>query len=87
MLFNTAKVMSKGQITLPIDMRRKLKLKPGDSVALICEEGRVVITNPAVSAMESLTAAMEGEWEKAGIRGEDDIVDLCREMRREAMAR
>ena len=35
MIFNTAKVMSKGQITLPIDIRRNMGLKTGDRVALI----------------------------------------------------
>ena len=67
MLFNTAKVMSKGQITLPIDIREKLKLQTGDRVALIYENDRVILMNPAIYAMENFTRAMSGEWEKAGI--------------------
>jgi AbrB family looped-hinge helix DNA binding protein len=75
--------MSKGQITLPIDIRQKLKLKTGDRVALIYDNERVVMMNPAIYAMDNFTQAMEEEWEKAGIRGEDDILELCREVREE----
>jgi AbrB family looped-hinge helix DNA binding protein len=87
MLFNTAKVMSKGQITLPIDIRQKLKLQTGDRVALIYENDRVIMMNPAIYAMENLTQAMDGEWEKVGIKSEDDILELCYEVRAEVESR
>jgi AbrB family looped-hinge helix DNA binding protein len=87
MLFNTAKVMSKGQITLPIDIRQKLKLQTGDRVALIYENDRVIMMNPAIYAMENFTQAMDGEWEKAGIKSENDILELCHEVRAEVEGR
>ncbi|MDR0812851.1 MAG: AbrB/MazE/SpoVT family DNA-binding domain-containing protein [Oscillospiraceae bacterium] len=83
MIFNTAKVMSKGQITLPIDIRKTMGLSVGDRVALICEKDRVILMNPAVYAMETFQKEMEGEWEKAGITSEEDIIELCREVRAE----
>ena len=83
MIFNTAKVMSKGQITLPIDMRKNMKLSAGDRVALIYDNNRVIMMNPAIYAMEMLQKEMEGEWEKAGINNEGDIVDLVSEIRSE----
>lgn len=83
MVFNTAKVMSKGQITLPIDIRNSMKLSTGDRVALIYENDRVVMMNPAIYAMETLQKEMEGEWEKAGLKTEEDIIALCREIRAE----
>lgn len=83
MLFNTAKVMSKGQITLPIDIRRSMGLSTGDRVALIYENDRVIMMNPAIYAMETLQKEMSGEWEKAGIHSEDDIAALMREIRTE----
>jgi AbrB family looped-hinge helix DNA binding protein len=87
MLFNTAKVMSKGQITLPIDIRQKLRLRTGDRVALIYENNRVIMMNPAIFAMENFSQAMAGEWGKAGIESEDDILELCREVREETEGR
>jgi len=83
MLFNTAKVMSKGQITLPVDIRRSMGLSTGDRVALIYENDRVIMMNPAIYAMEALQKEMSGEWEKAGIHSEDDIAALMREIRTE----
>ena len=83
MIFNTAKVMSKGQITLPSDIRKSMKLSTGDRVALLYENDRIIIMNPAIYAMERLQKEMEGEWEKAGINSEEDIMDLIREIRAE----
>ena len=83
MIFNTAKVMSKGQITLPVDIRKSMGLSTGDRVALIYENNRVILMNPAVYAMETLQKEMAGEWEKAGIHSEEDIIELCREVRAE----
>lgn len=83
MTFNTAKVMSKGQITLPADIRKNLGLSTGDRVALIYENRRVIMVNPAVYAMEMLQKEMEGEWEKADIRSEDDVMALIQEVRSE----
>ena len=79
--FNTAKVMSKGQITLPIDIRRSMGLSTGDRVALVYENHRVIMINPAIYAMEMLQKEMQGEAEKVGLMTEDDILDLCREVR------
>jgi len=83
MIFNTAKVMSKGQITLPVDIRKNMGLSTGDRVALIYEKNRVIMMNPALYAMETLQKEMEGEWEKAGIHSEEDLDALMREIREE----
>ena len=83
MILNTAKVMSKGQITLPVDIRRNMGLSTGDRVALIYEGNRVILMNPAIYAMETLQKEMEGEWEKAGINSDEDVMDLIREIRTE----
>jgi len=83
MIFNTAKVMSKGQITLPVDIRKSMGLSTGDRVALIYENSRVILMNPAVYAMETLQKEMEGEANKAGLASEEDVIALTREIRAE----
>ena len=80
-IVDNAKVMAKGQITLPKDIRSKLRLSTGDRVTLICEEDRVILMNSAVYAM--LQKEMEGEAEKAGIRNDDDVMDLVKDVRAE----
>ena len=49
-----AKVTSRGQITLPLAIRRKLDVKDGDKVVFYEENGRIVIENAA-----KLTIAQE----------------------------
>ena len=83
MIYNTAIVMLKGQITLPLDIRENMRLSAGDRVALIYENGRVIMMNPAIFAMEAFQKEMEGEAEKAGLTSEEDIIDICREIRAE----
>ena len=43
-----AKITSKGQITLPINIRRKLGVNNGDKVLFIEEAGRIYIVNPLI---------------------------------------
>lgn len=83
LIVDNAKVMAKGQITLPKDIRTKLRLSTGDRVTLICEEDRVILMNSAVYAMKMFQQEMEGEAEKAGIRNDDDVIDLVKEVRTE----
>ena len=39
----SATITSKGQVTIPAEVRRKLSLKSGDKVAFYLENGRVVL--------------------------------------------
>jgi len=82
-IIDTVKVMSKGQITLPKDIRSRLHLSVGDRVTLICEEDRVILMNSAVYAMKVLQKEMKGEAEKAGIRTDDDVMKLVKDIRSE----
>jgi len=82
-IVDNAKVMSKGQITIPKDMRSKLRLSTGDRVTLICEDDRVILMNSAVYAMKMLQKEMKGEAEKAGLRNDDDVMDLVKDIRAE----
>ena len=80
---DNAKVMAKGQITLPKDIRQVLRLDTGDRVTLICEGDRVVLMNSAVYAMKMLQKEMTGEAEKAGLYSDDDVVKMIMEVRAE----
>ena len=82
-IVDNAKVMSKGQITLPKDIRSKLRLANGDRVTLICEDDRVILMNSAVYAMKMLQKEMKGEGEKAGLQTDDDVMDLVKDVRAE----
>lgn len=82
-LVDNAKVMSKGQITLPKDIRDALGVQTGDRVTLIRKDDQVIMMNSAVYAMKMLEAAMEGEAEKAGLKSDEDVAALISGMRAE----
>jgi AbrB family looped-hinge helix DNA binding protein len=87
MIVENAKVMAKGQITLPKDIRERIGVGKGDRVALICEGDKVILMNAVVYAMRTLQRGMEGEWEKAGIYSDDDVMELVKEVRNEIEGR
>lgn len=78
---DNAKVMAKGQITLPKDIREVLGLKTGDRVILISQDNQVIMMNSSVYALKMLQDAMQGEAGKAGLSSDEDVDDLIREMR------
>lgn len=82
-LVDNAKVMAKGQITLPKDIRDALGVRTGDRVTLIRKGDQVIMMNAAVYAMKMLQTAMEGEAEKAGIKSDEDVTAIIAAMRDE----
>ena len=80
---DNAKVMAKGQITLPKDIRSQLRLSTGDRVTLICEDDRVILMNSAVYAMKMLQQDMAGEAESVGLGSDDAVMDLVNAMRKD----
>jgi AbrB family looped-hinge helix DNA binding protein len=82
-LIDNAKIMSKGQVTIPKEVRSLLKVGEGDRVTFICENNYAIVMNANVYAMKTLQRSMKGEAEKAGLTTEEDIISLCREVRAE----
>lgn len=80
---DNAKVMSKGQVTIPKDIRKILGVASGDRITFIVEGNTVRIVNSAVYAMQMLQDEMVGEAERSGLISEDDIMALVKELRNE----
>ncbi|MEA4964063.1 AbrB/MazE/SpoVT family DNA-binding domain-containing protein [Lutispora sp.] len=78
-----AKITSKGQITIPIKIRRKLNLKDGDKVVFIEQNGKVVIENSTRVALMEAQEAFKGEAERLGLKTEQDVVDMIKQIRKE----
>ena len=76
-----AKVMSKGQVTIPKDVREALGVSSGDRVSFIVDGNTVRLVNSAVYAMQVLQGEMAGEAERAGLTSDDDVMALVKEMR------
>ena len=78
-----AKLTSKGQITLPVAIRKKLNLKQGDKVMFLEEGPNVRIVNSSFQALEKIQGTFSGEAERLGLQNEQDVVDMVKEVRRE----
>ena len=82
-MIDNAKIMPKGQVTIPKEIRRLLKVSEGDRLTFVCEGDYAIVMNANKYAMRMVNKEMSGEWEKAGIHNEEDILELCREVRAE----
>lgn len=80
---DNAKVMAKGQITIPKDIREILGVSSGDRVSFVVEGNTVRLVNSAVYAMQMLQSEMRGEAERTGLTSEEDVMALVKELRDE----
>jgi len=78
-----AKITSKRQITIPIAIRRKLGVKEGGKVLFVEEAGKIYILNSSMEALKEAQTAFAGEAERAGLKDEDDVVAMMKDLRRE----
>lgn len=81
---DNAKVMSKGQVTIPKDVREILGISIGDRITFVVENGNVRLINSAVYAMQLLQAQMANEAENTGLTSDEAIMDLVKEVRAES---
>ena len=81
----TAKVTSKGQITIPMGIRKKLGIKEGSKVLFIEDADRIYIADSSMRAIHEAQKAFQGEAERLGLKDEEDVVKMIREMRKEKM--
>ena len=83
-IIDNAKVMSKGQVTIPKDIREFLGVSVGDKITFIAEGSSVRIVNAAKYAMQLIQSQMSGEAEKSGLDSEEKILELVKEVRSES---
>lgn len=80
---NDARVMSKGQVTIPKNVRAALGIETGDRVTFIVDGMNVRVVNSALYALMRFQEQMKGEAEKAGLISEDDVAEWITNSRRE----
>ncbi|GBF33746.1 transcriptional regulator [Desulfocucumis palustris] len=60
-----------------------LNLKDGDKVVFMTDGGKVIMENPTKLAIKEAQEAFEGLAEELGLKSEDDVVNLVKEVRKE----
>jgi AbrB family looped-hinge helix DNA binding protein len=82
-MMDMARISVKGQVTIPIAIRKMLGLKEGDKVVFAEKNGNIVLLNSNRLAFEEFQREMIGEAERIGWTSEEDVVDYCKEIRQE----
>ena len=80
---DTAKVMPKGQVTIPKDVHEILGVLAGEKVTFLVEGTTVRVVNAASHAMQVLQQQMAGEAKTAGLSSSDDVDALVAALRAE----
>ena len=83
---NDARVMAKGQVTIPKNVRAALGIESGDRVTFIVDGNNVRVVNSAVYALMRFQEQMAGEGGKVGLFSEEDVANRVTESRREENA-
>lgn len=78
-----AKITSKGQITIPVAIRRLLGVKDGDKVVFVEQGNRVFMMNASMEALMEAQNSFAGVAEEIGVKDEQDVVDMIKEIRSE----
>ncbi|MBQ3104331.1 MAG: AbrB/MazE/SpoVT family DNA-binding domain-containing protein [Lachnospiraceae bacterium] len=81
-LVNDARVMSKGQVTIPKNIRAVLGISTGDRVTFVVENGVVRVINSAVYAMQRFQEQMQGQAAAVKLTSEEDVAEWITESRR-----
>lgn len=79
-----AKITTRGQITLPLEIRKRLKVGEGDKVVFYEDNGRIVVENAAKLAFAQVREDFKGEAERLGLKDEQDVVNMVKEVRQKA---
>jgi AbrB family looped-hinge helix DNA binding protein len=76
-----AKLTSKGQITIPRDVREKMKLKVGDKILFFEENGKYFLQNTNSIVWADFQKAMEGAAKEAGFNSPEDVVKYMKKIK------
>jgi len=79
---NLAKLSSNGQVTVPVEVRRRLHLVPGDKVLFLeRQNGEVVVVKAELAALSQAQEAFAGAAGDFGVADDEDVQSLVDEMR------
>lgn len=80
-------VTSKGQVTIPVAVRRAIGVRTGDKILFVLrDDGTVSLFNQNMVAMRAAMDAFDGAAEEAGIESDEELSSLVREARAEMWA-
>ena len=83
-VMDAAKITSKGQVTIPADVRKAVGVHEGDKLLFVrMDDGSITLRNSNLETIREGQHAFAGAAEEAGIRTQEDVVDLIKNIRAE----
>lgn len=82
-IVENAVISSKGQITIPKEVRDVLGVNYGEKVTFVVINDEVKVVNAAIYAMKVFQTEMLGQANKVDINSEEDVVSLLKKIRSE----
>ena len=79
-----AKITSKGQITIPKDIREKMNLRTGDRILFFEKDDKYFLQNSNSVALAEFQQKMKGAAEESGFKNPDDVVKYIKKLRKTA---
>ena len=81
-MLEVTKISSKGQITVPVELRKKLNLVAGGKLAFIeGEDGKIYVANSSMLALRTAQKSFNNAAENAGINNEEELLSIIKETR------
>lgn len=73
-MIEVSKISAKGQVTIPVELRKMLQLTEGSKVAFVTDsDGKTYIANSSMIALKNVQTAFAGVAEEAGINDESEV--------------
>jgi AbrB family looped-hinge helix DNA binding protein len=76
-----AKLTSKGQITIPKEIRKKLRLKEGDKVFFVEDKGKIYFRNASQVALKRIQDDLQEEQQITDFKSEEDVIEYIKSIR------
>lgn len=70
---NLAKISANGQVTIPVEIRKRLQLQEGDKLLFIERDGQIVIDNASSTAILRAQNAFAGAPQDFGVSSAGDM--------------
>lgn len=81
-MMDIATVSTNGQITVPADVRRALRLAPGDKIAFVTDElGDITVVKPDAAALIEAQRAFAGAADQAAMTSPEDADRVVADVR------
>ena len=71
-----AKLSTNGQVTIPIEIRKKLGLKGGDKVLFLERDGEIVISNASATALVKAQQSFASAAKDFGVTNTEEVQGL-----------